>query len=353
MDIAPLRQTAKQMTAQGKGILAADESNSTAGKRLRAVGVENSEESRRRYRQLFLDTEGIEEYLAGVILHTETMRQRDARGELFPELLKSKGILPGVKLDLGTVPFPGFPGEEVTEGLDGLPARVGNFVAMGAKFAKWRNVIHIGETCSAGSTDPSQTSSGQAIPTPECIHTNAIILARYARICQEGGLVPIVEPEVLLRGSHSIERAGEVTEWVLSHLFYELERYRADLSAVILKTSMVVPGEDHPKQAEAKTVAEATTRVLKAAVPNEVPGVVFLSGGQSAREATANLNAIAKREPLPWEIAFSYARALQGPALKVWRGRPENLEPARRVFLERLRLNTAADRGEYRPELEG
>ncbi|MEX1027633.1 MAG: class I fructose-bisphosphate aldolase [Candidatus Paceibacterota bacterium] len=334
MDIAPLQRVAQQMVEDPKGILAADESTSTAGKRLRSVGLENSEENRRLYRQLFLDTEGIENYLNGVILYTETMRQRDENGELFPKLLEKKGILSGVKLDEGTVPFPGFPGEEVTEGLDGLPARVGDYVAMGATFAKWRDVIHIGND----------------IPTPECIHTNAIILARYARICQEGGLVPMVEPEVLLKGDHSIERAEEVTTRVLAELFYQLARYRVDLSAVILKTSMVLPGEDHGSPADAQTVADATVRVLKATVPSDVPGVVFLSGGQEPEEATANLNAIAKQEPLSWGITFSYARALQGPALEVWNGKKENVEPARAVFLERLRLNIEADKGEYKGE---
>ncbi|MEX0925028.1 MAG: class I fructose-bisphosphate aldolase [Candidatus Paceibacterota bacterium] len=330
MDIAPLQRIAKQMVEDPRGILAADESVSTAGKRLRSVGADNSEENRRLYRQLFLDADDIEKYLNGVILHTETMRQRDQNGELFAKLLEKKGILPGVKLDEGTVPFPGFPGEEVTEGLDGLPARVGDYVAMGAKFAKWRNVVHIGKD----------------IPTSECIHTNAINLSRYARICQEGGLVPIVEPEVILKGDHSIERAEEVTTSMLSELFYQLKRYRVDLSALILKSSMVLPGDEHGEHAEASVVADATVRTLKATVPSEVPGVVFLSGGQGPEEATANLNAIAKQEPLPWGITFSYARAIQGPALEVWKGKKENVEPARQVFLERLRLNIEADKGE-------
>jgi fructose-bisphosphate aldolase class I len=329
------------MVKDPKGILAADESNGTAGKRLRAVGVKNSKENRRRYRELFLGTEGIEQYLNGVILYTETMRQKGEHGELFPHLLKKKGILPGVKLDEGTVPFPGFPGEEVTEGLDGLPERVGDYYAMGATFAKWRNVIHI-----------SDEGEGPQLPTSECIHTNAIILARYARICQEGGLVPIVEPEVLLKGDHSIERAEQITTWMLSHLFYQLGRYRAEPSATVLKTSMVLPGEDHSKQADAKQVADATVRTLKESVPEEVPGIVFLSGGQEPEEATANLNAIAKREPLPWEVTFSYARALQQPALDVWKGKRENVEPARTVFLDRLHLNIEADKGEYNVKME-
>ena len=330
-----LQQTARDMVEDPKGILAADESNGTAGKRLRSVGVKNSVENRRLYRQLFLDTEGIEQYLNGVILFTETMRQANDDGELFPELLKQKGIIPGVKLDLGTVPFPGFPGEEVTEGLDGLPQRVGNYYAMGARFAKWRNVIHIGDN----------------IPTPECIHTNAIILARYARICQDGGLVPIVEPEVLLNGEHTIDRAEEVTTWMLSELFYQLQRYRAELSAVILKSSMVLPGEE-TRTADPKEVADATVRTLKASVPEEVPGIVFLSGGQEPQEATANLNAIAKQEPLPWNVTFSYARALQKPALKIWQGKPENVQPARTEFLERLKFNIEADKGEYTKSME-
>jgi fructose-bisphosphate aldolase class I len=336
MNLETLQQTAEQMVKDPKGVLAADESNGTAGKRLRSVGVKNSEENRRRYRELFLGTEGIEKYLNAVIFYTETMRQAEEDGELFPDLLKDKDIIPGVKLDEGTVPFPGFPGEEVTEGLDGLPQRVGDYYAMGARFAKWRNVIHI-----------SDKGDEPELPTSECIHTNAIILARYARICQEGGLVPIVEPEVLLDGEHSIDRAEEVTTRMLSELFYQLRRYRAEISATILKTSMVLPGEDM-RTADPKEVADATVRTLKASVPEELPGIVFLSGGQEPKEATANLNAIAKEEPLPWEVTFSYARALQRPALEVWKGKRENREPARREFLDRLKANVEADKGSYK-----
>jgi len=341
MDTVLLQDIARQMVKDPKGILAADESNSSAGKHLRSVGAKNTPEMRRQYRELFLGTDGIENYLNGVILFTESMRQKDSNGELFPDLLKRKGIIPGVKLDLGTVAFPGFDGEKVTEGLDGLPQRVGDYYAMGARFAKWRNVIYI-----------SNEDEMSGLPTPECIHTNAIILARYARICQDGGLVPIVEPEVLLKGNHSIERSEEVTTWILSELFYQLRRYRADVSAIILKTSMVLPGVDYDRQADSSEVADATVRTLKNTVPEDVPGVVFLSGGQEPVEATANLNAIAKREPLPWGVTFSYARAIQQPSLKVWQGKPENSTPARTVFLERLKRNVEADKGEYSSTME-
>lgn len=330
MNIEELQKIAKQMVAPGKGILAADESESTAGKRLDSVGAENTEEMRRQYRDLFLSAEGIEDYLSGVILHDETMRQAANDGTPFIELLQKKGIIPGIKVDGSTIDMPGFPGEKISAGLDGLRERLKEYYAMGARFTKWRAVITIGD----------------GIPTEECIHTNAMLLALYARTVQEEGMVPMVEPEVLLTGTHSLEKAEEVTTKTVSHLMYELERMRVDLSGVILKTSMVVDGGDDGITSSNEEVAEATVRMLKTACPDNLGGVVFLSGGQNPDEATEHLNAIAQKEPLPWELAFSYARAIQGPALEVWQGKEENVAAAREAFMDRLKANKEADAGE-------
>ncbi|MCI5108374.1 MAG: fructose-bisphosphate aldolase class I [Candidatus Pacebacteria bacterium] len=317
------------LLAKGKGILAADESNRTAAKRLSSVSVEDTEENRRLYRNLFLSTPDIEKYISGVILYKETLGQKDNNGVSFVEVLQKKGIVPGIKVDLGVKDFPGLPGEKITEGLDGLRGRVKEYYKKGARFAKWRAVITIGEN----------------IPTRECIHTNAIILALYSKICQEEGLVPIVEPEVLLDGKHSIERAEEVTTNTISEVFYQAKRYSVDRSKMILKTSMVLPGKES-KEASNEEIAKATVRTLKNSVPEEVPGVVFLSGGQGPKEATEHLNEITKLEPLPWELAFSYARALQGPSLEIWRGKEENVKAAQEKFVERLKESVLADKGE-------
>lgn len=323
-----LHKTTELLMAKGKGILAADESNTTAAKRLTSVGVEDSEENRRLYRNLFLTTPGIEDYISGVILYKETLNQKNNEGVFFTESLNAKGIVPGIKVDGGAIDMPGFTGEKITEGLDGLGERVKEYYKAGARFAKWRAVITIGD----------------GIPTPECIHANAIILALYSKICQEEGLVPIVEPEVLLSGKHTIDRSEEVTTNVVSQVFYQAKRYKVDLSAMILKTSMVLPGSENEKVTKER-VGEATVRMLKNSVPEEVPGVVFLSGGQSPEDATYNLDAIADLEPLPWEIAFSYARALQGPSLEIWRGKEENVKAAQDKFIERLKESKKADLG--------
>ncbi len=336
IEIKALQETVKKMMQKGKGILAADESNSTAGKRLSSVGVENTEENRRLYRELFLGADGIEQYLSGVIFFEETLRQKNNKGVLYPEALKELGVVPGIKVDGGAIDFAGFPGEKVTEGLDGLRERLQEYYKLGARFAKWRAVITIGD----------------GIPTKECIHTNAIILARYSRICQEVGIVPMVEPEVIFDGDHSIERAKEVTTNAVSEVFYQAKRLRVELSCMILKTSMVLAGNKHKEQSTPKEIAEATVKTLLEAVPKEVPGVVFLSGGQEAIPATEHLDAIADHEPLPWELAFSYARAIQGPALDVWKGKEENVEKAREEFFKRLRLNVSADMGVYSKEQE-
>ena len=331
-----LHETIAKMMQKGKGILAADESNRTAAKRLDSIGVEDNEENRRLYRELFLGAEGIEKYLSGVILYEETLKQKNNAGVLYPESLEKLGIVPGIKVDMGAKDFPGFPGEKVTAGLDGLRERLQEYYKQGARFAKWRAVITIGKD----------------IPTPECIHTNAAILARYARLCQEEGIVPMVEPEVLFEGDHSIEQAEEVTRNTVAEVFYQAKRYRADLSAIILKTSMVLAGNKFEVQSTTKEIGEATVRMLKEAVPSEVPGVVFLSGGQDPVPATEHLDAIADHEPLPWEIAFSYARAIQGPALTIWKGKEENIADARKEFFKRLQMNVAADMGVYSEEQE-
>lgn len=330
MDISELHEVAQKLVAPDKGILAADESNSTAGERLALVDLENTPENRRRYRDLFLSTEGIGEYLNGVILFTETLNQKSDSGQTFPKLLAEQGVVPGVKVDLGTVPMAGFPNEVVTEGLDGLKERLEEYKDSGAKFTKWRAVIRIGE----------------GIPTPENIHTNAITLARYGRIAQDSGYVPIIEPEVLYDGDHSLAESAKVTARVLSEVCYQLDRFRVDCEATIIKSSMVLPGKNSNEEVSDKQIARETVRVLRESVSEGMAGVVFLSGGQKPDEAAYHLNAIAKLEPLPFEITFSYARALQKPPLKIWGGEEENVPAAREEFINRLKMNTHADAGE-------
>lgn len=334
-DHQELYDIAQRMLAKGKGILAADESNRSATKRLDAVGLESTPDTRRQYRELFLGMEGIENYISGVILYDETLRQSMSTGVPFLEFLNKKGIVPGIKVDQGLMPF-GDDGEHVTQGLDGLMDRLAEYVSMGAQFTKWRALITISDL----------------LPTEAAIAENARILAQYAKMVQESGMVPMVEPEVLLRGNHSIDRAEEVTTAVVKKVFEEIALIGADMGAVILKTSMVLPGSESGQSATAAEIAEATVRMLHAAVPQEVPGVVFLSGGQSPAEARDNLNAIAQHEPLPWEIAFSYARALQGPALEAWQGNPANVPIARAEFKKWLEFDVAADAGSYQEELE-
>src|SRR3989344_831427 len=327
-----LKQTVSKMMASGKGVLAADESNETADARLEAVGVEAGEENRRRYRDLFLSTLGIEKYLSGVILYDETIRQTALDGEPFVKKLVRLGIVPGIKVDRGAKDLPNFPGEKITEGLDGLSERLTEYFEMGALFAKWRAVITIGEN----------------IPTDADIDANADTLARYAGLCQAAGIVPMVEPEVLLEGTHSMAQAEEVTTKIVACMCAKLSEYRVWLPGTILKTSMVVPGNKSGEVRIAEEIAEATVRYLKTAVPENMGGVVFLSGGQTPEEATLNLDAIAKHEPLPWEVTFSYARALQGPVLEVWRGKDENIKSAREVFIKRLKESVLADQGKFK-----
>jgi fructose-bisphosphate aldolase class I len=331
-----LEKVARAMVAKGKGVLAADESSGTIKRRFDSIKLESNEKTRQAYRELLLTTKGIEEAISGVILYDETIRTTTSDGTPFPQVLSKKGILPGIKVDKGPVDIPGFAGEVVTEGLDGLRGRVKEYRDLGAKFAKWRAVITIGD----------------GIPTRTCLELNAHVLARYAALCQEGGLVPIVEPEVLLDGSHTIERCQEVTEQTLAITFEELFNQRVAFEGMILKPSMVVSGKDCPRQAGIEEVAERTIRCLKRTVPGAVPGIAFLSGGQTPEKATEHLNAMNSMGPLPWEVSFSYARALQDPALKAWKGDTANVAAAQKIFYHRAKCNAAARYGKYNKEME-
>src|SRR5262245_18882539 len=336
MDKALLSQTAAAMVAKGKGLLAADESSGTCETRFKTVGVECTEENRRTYRCLLFTTPGVEQYLLGVILFDETIRQKTNDGVLFPDYLAKKGIIPGIKVDAGAKDFPLHKGEKVTEGLDNLPRRLAEYFKLGARFAKWRAVITIGE----------------AIPSHACIYANAHALARYAAACHEASIVPIIEPEVLLDGNHTIERCEEVTEATLRACYAALAAHDAAPEYTILKASMVVSGKHNARQAGVDEVAERTVRVLKRTVPAAQPGVVFLSGGQSDVNATAHLNAMASMKGLPWPLTFSYSRALQNPALKTWKGQAGNIGAAQKAFHHRAHMNGLAAQGKWRAELE-
>lgn len=330
-----LRDTAKAMVAPGKGLLAADESSGTADKRLMSVGLESTEEVRRSYRQLLLTTEGIEQYLSGVILYDETIRQQDDKGTAFAEVLKAKGIIPGIKVDMGAKDLALHPGELVTEGLDGLRERFAEYASMGAGFAKWRAVI---------------TIDGDRTPTVACQKANAHGLARYAALAQEAGIVPVVEPEVLLDGSHSIERCYEVTAETLDTLFASLKNQDVLLEGTILKASMVLSGKDASNRAGVQTVAEQTVKCLKEHVPTNLAGVVFLSGGQTELEATAHLNAMNNLGDLPWPLSFSYSRAIQNPVLQLWA--KGETDAARQAYLHRLEANSLAAQGQWSDDFE-
>jgi fructose-bisphosphate aldolase class I len=334
--MSELHKIASALVAEGKGILAADESSGTIKKRFDSIGVESTEENRRAYRDLLFTTDGAEEFISGVILYDETIRQSSADGTPFPQLLESKGIIPGIKVDLGAKPLAGAPEETVTEGLDGLRERLAEYRELGAKFTKWRAVISIGDE------RPSQYA----------IWANAHALARFAALSEEAGLVPIVEPEVLMDGTHDIETSYLVTERTLRAVFTELFDQRVEREGLLLKTNMVVSGYDSSEQADVDAVAEMTIRCLKNTVPAAVPGVVFLSGGMSDEDATARLNAMNKRGPHPWELSFSYGRALQAPALKAWRGGEANAEAAQQAYYRRAKFNSAARTGSYAPEWE-
>jgi fructose-bisphosphate aldolase class I len=336
MDKALLSKTAAAMVARGKGVLAADESSGTCEKRFKSVGVDCTEESRRTYRGLLFTTPGAEQFISGVILFDETLRQKTNDGVLFPDYLAKKGILPGIKVDKGAMDLALCPGEKVTEGLDGLRPRLAEYFKLGARFAKWRAVITIGE----------------GIPSHTCLYANAHALARYAALCQEASIVPMIEPEVLLDGDHTVERCEEVTEATLRATYAAMAAHNVSLEHLILKTSMVVSGKECPRQANVDDVAERTVRVLKRTVPAAQPGIVFLSGGQSDEAATAHLNAMAATKGLPWPLTFSYSRALQNPALKAWRGQAANAAAAQKAFHHRAHMNGLAAQGKWKPELE-
>jgi fructose-bisphosphate aldolase class I len=331
-----LHDTAKALVANGKGILAADESDSTIKKRFDTIGLESTEEARRAYRELLFTTPGVEDYISGVILFDETIRQSASDGTPFPKLLESKGVIPGIKVDQGAKPLAHADGETITEGLDGLRGRLEEYYTLGARFAKWRATYSI--------TD--------SLPSDYCIWTNAHALARYAALCQEAGIVPIVEPEVLQDGTHTIERSYHVTCRVLDALYTELFDQRVDLFGTLLKPNMVLSGYEASNRAGADEVAEWTLKTFYKHVPAAVPGIVFLSGGQSDEDSTANLNAMNASGPHPWEISFSYGRALQAPAIKAWGGKPENVEAAQRAYYHRAKMNSAARTGVYAPEME-
>jgi fructose-bisphosphate aldolase class I len=329
-----LEATARELVAEGKGILAADESDGTIKKRFDSIGVESTDESRRAYRELLFTTEGAEEYISGVILFDETIRQSAADGTPFPKLLESKGIIPGIKVDKGAKPLALAEGETITEGLDGLRERLAEYRELGARFAKWRATYSISDS----------------LPSEYCMWTNAHALARYAALCQEAGLVPIVEPEVLMDGDHTIERSFHVTSRVLFAVFTELADQKVQLEGTLLKPNMVLSGYDASERAGVDEVAHETIRCFKRHVPAAVPGIVFLSGGQSDEDATAHLNAMNKLGPHPWQLSFSYGRALQAAALSAWAG--ENLEAGQRAFYHRAKMNSAARSGLYAPEME-
>jgi fructose-bisphosphate aldolase class I len=336
MDVQQLQSTAQELVAEGKGILAADESTGTIKKRFDSIGVESNEETRRAYRELLFTTEGAEEFISGVILYDETIRQSASDGTPFPELLESKGIIPGIKVDLGAKPLALTDGETITEGLDGLRGRLEEYRELGARFAKWR------ATYSIASDKPSEY----------CVWTNAHALARYAALCQEADIVPIVEPEVLQDGTHTIGESRKVTGRVLQAVYTELHDQRLDFRGTLLKPNMVLSGYEASDRASADDVADITLECFYKHVPAAVPGIVFLSGGQSDEDATAHLNAMNARGPHPWQLSFSYGRALQAPALKAWGGKPENLEAAQRAYYHRAKMNSAARTGMYAPEME-
>src|SRR5437899_1497447 len=331
-----LHETAKALVAEGKGILAADESTGTIKKRFDSIGLESTEETRRAYRDMLFTTPGVEEFISGVILYDETIRQSAHDGTPFPQLLESKGIIPGIKVDEGAKPLAHADGETVTEGLDGLRERLAEYRELGARFAKWRGVYSISDTK----------------PSEYCIWTNAHALARYAALCQEAGIVPIVEPEVLQEGTHSIERSEFVTSRVLAAVFTELFDQRVDVAGTLLKPNMVLSGYEATSRAGVEEVADWTLKCFYKHVPAAVPGIVFLSGGQSDEDATAHLNAINARGPHPWQISFSYGRALQAPALKAWGGKPDQVEAGQRAYYHRAKMNGAARTGLWAPGLE-
>jgi fructose-bisphosphate aldolase class I len=337
MNLAELNKVAEAMVAPGRGILAADESSGTIKKRFDQIGVESTADNRRDYREMmFRANEAMSKYISGVILYDETIRQNAKDGTPLFKVIEKAGSLPGIKVDKGVQPLPMCPGEVITEGLDGLRQRLIEYRGLGAKFAKWRAVIDIGED----------------IPSYACIMTNAHALARYAALCQDEGIVPIVEPEVLMDGDHDIDRCQAVTEWTLKTVFEQLYDQRVALEGMVLKPNMVIAGKKCSKQASVDEVAERTVKVLKARVPAAVPGIAFLSGGQSDADATAHLDAMNKIGGLPWKLTFSYGRALQAAPQKAWSGKLENVAAAQRAFTHRAMMNGLASLGQWKQDLE-
>jgi fructose-bisphosphate aldolase, class I len=337
MNLAELNKVAEAMVAPGRGILAADESTGTIKKRFDALGVESTPDTRRDYRELlFRSADAMSKYISGVILYDETIRQSAKDGTPLVKLIEKAGSIPGIKVDKGTKPLPFSPGEVITEGLDGLRERLVEYRGLGAKFAKWRAVIDIGAD----------------MPSYNCIAANAQALARYAALCQEEGIVPIVEPEVLMEGDHDIDRCYKITEWTLKTTFEQLYYARVALEGMVLKPNMTVPGKKSAKRASVDEVAEKTVQLLKACVPASVPGIAFLSGGQSDEEATAHLDAMNRMGPLPWRLTFSYGRALQASPQKAWSGKSENVAAAQRAFGHRAMMNGLASRGQWQADLE-
>jgi fructose-bisphosphate aldolase, class I len=331
-----MQETARELVAQGKGILAADESTGTITKRFESIAVESTEEQRRRYRQMLFTAPGLGDHISGVILYDETIRQATDDGTPFLQVLEKAGVIPGIKVDTGAKPLALFPGETITEGLDGLRERLAEYRELGARFAKWRATILIGD----------------ALPTDVAIRANGHAMARYGALCQEAEIVPIVEPEILMDGDHDIDACERATGSTLDALFAELRDQRIDLTDTLLKVNMVLPGKGSPNQVSDAVVAEATIRCLRAKVPTEIPGIVFLSGGMSDEQATSRLNEMNRRGPHPWELSFSYGRALQQPSLKAWGGASANVEAAQKALLHRARMNGLARSGQYSPELE-
>jgi fructose-bisphosphate aldolase class I len=336
MDISALEATARALVAEGKGILAADESDGTIKKRFDSIGIESTEANRQAYRDMLFTTPGVEEYISGVILFDETIRQSGLDGTPFPKLLEQRGVIPGIKVDLGAKPLALAEGETITEGLDGLRGRLEEYRELGARFAKWRATYSIGD----------------GKPSEYCVWTNAHALARYAALCQDAGIVPIVEPEVLQDGTHTIEESAVATGRVLQAVFTELHDQRVDYRGTLLKPNMVLSGYAASDRAGVQQVAERTLEVFSKHVPASVPGIVFLSGGQTDEDATAHLNAMNALGPHPWQLSFSYGRALQAPSLKAWNGKPENVEAGQRAYYHRAKMNGAARTGAYAPEME-
>jgi fructose-bisphosphate aldolase, class I len=336
MNRTELEAIARAMSAKNKGILAADESTGTIKKRFDVINLQSTEEARRTYREMLLTAPGAADYISGVIFYDETLRQKTKDGVPFPEYLTKLGIVPGIKVDTGAKPLADYPNETITEGLDGLRERLIEYHKLGARFAKWRAVIDI----------------GVGLPTRFAIEANAHALARYAALCQEANIVPIVEPEVLMDGAHTIERCEEVTSEVLSNVFRQLHSHRIHLEGMILKPNMIIAGKKCATRANPQQVAEATIRTLKRYVPSAVPGIAFLSGGQGSAEATEHLSLMNKLGPFPWELTFSYGRALQDEALRAWGGKPENFAVGQKTFFRRAKLNGLARSGNYNSKLE-